>query len=171
MIGGKRKLESYALAGIALDTAQSLENILQLVLTWVLQKEGDLTIFLLETESKAARKKTLGQFMVELRKRTGVHKELDTMLDSFLDRRNMLAHRLDDIPGWKRETAEDFDQVEHFLKRLILDSGELIKIFAALTREWQKETMPDADLPGTDLVDEFTEHYRPFVDNLFFKKE
>lgn len=170
---GEEEMESMARVGIALRLVQTVEVVLRLVMTFVLQKdEGPLSIQKLEAQTKAERKKTLGYFLIELRKRAGLRDDLEAMLDRFLEARNTLAHRLDDIPGWEqRDTVEGRLQAYHFLSQLSKDSFTLVRIFTALTAEWQKEAMPDAQLPNAKEVEELTKDYRPIVDDLFFAKE
>ena len=164
-------VERHALVGIALRHSQSVEGILKLITTFVFQKGDKLDILLLETQTKAEQKKTLGYFIGELRKRVGLRDDLEDMLISFLDRRNMLAHRLGEVPGWQEGPEAGFTETRKFLTGFISDSHGLLMIFAALVQDWQKDAMPGAELPNDELVAKMTERYKPYLDDLFFEKE
>lgn len=88
-----------------------------------------------------------------------------------MERRNTLAHHLEEVPGWKEKTPEAYAASNRFLYQLTTDSHELQMIFVALSRAWQKEVMPDAVLPEQDAIDEMTKHYQPILNELFFKKD
>lgn len=170
---GEEEVENMARVGIALDLVQSVEDALRLVMTFVLQKDdGPLNIAKLEAQTKAERKKTLGYFIGELRKRAGLREDLEEILDRFLEARNTLAHRLDEIPGWEqRRTAQGRLQAYQFLSQLMEDSFTLVRVFATLTLEWQREAMPGAELPYAKEVEELTKQHRAILDDLFFAKE
>lgn len=165
------EIEVFALVGIALNSAQSVEQILRLVMTFVLQKGDRLDLLTLEAQEAAERKKTIGYFLRELRKRAGIAPGLDKKLDSFLERRNLLAHNLHGVPGWGPKTAKGQAAGRAFLMRFIDDSHELLIIFVALANAWQKDALPGAALPRQDLVDELTKDHVPMLDELFFAKD
>jgi hypothetical protein len=167
---GPSNVERYALVGMALDHVQSVEGMLKMVMTYVFQKGDRLDIFLLETQTNAERKKTLGYFIGELRKRVGLDPDFEAKLTSFLEHRNTLAHRLDDVPGWELGAEAGFNETRAFLTSLIKDSHELLMIFAALVRAWQREAMPDAQFPHDEAVAQMTERYAPLLDDLFVAK-
>lgn len=85
----RRELETFARIGIALHHVQVVEGLLRFVMTFVIQKGDSVDILKVE---EADRKKTLGYFMAELRKRAGLHPGLDRELVEFLEKRNTLAH-------------------------------------------------------------------------------
>lgn len=165
------EVELYALVGMALGHVQSVEDILPLVMTFVFQKGDKLDIYMIEAQTKAEQKKTLGYFIGELRKRVGIRADLEDKLLSFLERRNTLAHRLAEVPGWEAGPVAGFDETAIFLSTLIEDSHELLVIFATLVQAWQKEAMPFATLPHEDLIEKLTERYRLELYELFFEKE
>lgn len=85
--------------GLAVIAGQGVEHLLSSCLTFPLHGEPLQTIeqlhILLERHSKA----TLGQLLKALRKRVDLHPTFDEMLDRFLQNRNVIAHRLHDVPG------------------------------------------------------------------------
>ena len=64
---------------------------------------------------KNERKKTIGYFLTELRKRADLHDQFDQKLRDFLDHRNTFIHNLHDVPGWNLETQGGKDVARQFI--------------------------------------------------------
>ena len=71
-------LEKNLLAsiGAALVMLQTTEKVIKLCMTLVLQKSNSLTLESLQHQERIERKKTLGYFLAELRKRADLAPEL-----------------------------------------------------------------------------------------------
>ena len=163
------EVDRFALAGIALSHVQSVERIIHHVLIFVLN-EDPWGMRILHAQTEVDRKRTLGYFLAQLRKRVGIREDLDAKLGSFLERRNTLAHRMQEIPGWEGKTAEAYMASRRFLLGLTRDSHELLMLFAALCLQWQRNAMPDAVLPHQDQIDHLAKNYVTELDDLFFRK-
>src|SRR4029077_19676966 len=53
--------------------------------------------------------------MKQMRDRVDIHPALEGLLESFVEHRNQLTHRLGDVPGWDLETPEGRDVASKFL--------------------------------------------------------
>jgi hypothetical protein len=94
----------------------------------------------LVAQSESERKRTLGYFLAELRKRAELDQHFDAALAEFLRRRNILAHRLSDIPGWDAGTHQGIYVGRRFINELLEMNHEVLKVFAGLVRAWQIQT-------------------------------
>src|SRR5581483_11635890 len=84
--------DTLAAIAVALLLAQTAERVIKLCMTFVLQKASPLTLELLEHQERAERRKTLGYFLSELRKRADLSPGFDVLLEDFLEKRNILVH-------------------------------------------------------------------------------
>ena len=158
--------------GAALVFVQSTEQLIRLCMTLVLQKDSPLTLEKLEKQTREERRKTLGYFLSELRKRTDLDENFDTLLEEFLEERNILVHRVDDIPGWSLQTTEGRKIAGAFVDSFTRKTVEIFKVFAGLLRSWQEQTNFDISVPGADeLFAEIDADYKSLVDDIFFEKE
>lgn len=80
--------------GLTLHGVQVTEQGFAFMLKWVFPKDSAMDLKTLYAMDKGTQKHTLGQLLVELRKRLDVHAEFDAMLAEFLDLRNRFVHRL-----------------------------------------------------------------------------
>jgi hypothetical protein len=166
------KVDLLARIGAALLSVQLTERALHLVTTFVIQKPGTITAEQLIAQSNAAQKKTLGCFLAELRQRVDLDGHFDRTLAEFLRRRNMLAHRLSDIPGWDTSTHRGIYAGRCFINELLEMNEVVLKVFAGLVRAWQAQTGSMAfDVPDHPFFKEVDTKYVPLVDNLFFAKD
>ena len=158
--------------GAALVLVQSTEQLIRLCMTYVLQKDSPLTIEKYEKQTREERKKTLGYFLGELRKRADLDEHFDALLETFLEERNILVHSVDDIPGWNLSTLEGCNIAGAFVDRFIRKTIEVHKVFLGLMRAWQEESKIDTPLPlGCKFFAEIDADYKTRVDDLFFEKE
>jgi len=160
-----------AAMGVALLLIQTTEQLLRLCITFVLQKQSPLTLEALERQEKAERKKTLGYFIGELRKRAALQDDLDLLLDEFLEDRNTFVHHVSNVQGWDIRTENGRVVCSAFVGGLIRRTETIMKIFLGLTRAWQLQ----AHLPEVpELAASFPEvHtvYAPLVDHFFRPKK
>jgi len=69
--------------GAAVVLARTAEQLIRLVMTFVLQKDSPLTVEKIERQSRDERRKTLGYFLAQLRRRADLDPEFDALLDAF----------------------------------------------------------------------------------------
>jgi hypothetical protein len=163
------RMDLLARIGVALLTVQTAERALRLITTFVLQKSGSIAPEELLAQSETERRKTLGYFLAELRKRAAIDPHFDATLAEFLRRRNTLVHNLSDFPGWDIHTHRGI-HAGGFVNELIGMTEEVLKVFAGLVRAWQiqigEATMPD--IRDHDFFREVDAKYVPMIDDLFF---
>jgi hypothetical protein len=153
-----------AAIGVALLLIQATEQLLRLCITLVLQKQMPLTLEALEQQERAERKKTLGYFITELRKRANLQENLDVLLDEFLEDRNTFVHHL---PGWNIRTEAGRVACSAFIGKLIQMAWTIMNVLLGLIRAWQLQVsfpeMPElaTHFPGVDNV------YAPLADYFF----
>src|SRR5438128_11469036 len=88
-----------ARVGMAMVTLQTVEQLIRLVTTYVIQGPEPLTLEYLQSLDRKERNKTIGFLLCELRKRVELDDTFDDTLRRFLDMRNTFIHNLDEIPG------------------------------------------------------------------------
>ena len=124
------------------------------------------------------RRKTLGTFIREMRNRASFHDDIQMVLERFLESRNCLIHRFDEIPGSNLETDYDRQTLEHFLAQLAADTEILMAFCQALIKKWANEIeLPESlsiQLQFVDQSDEFKDKVLSMVqymDSLVFAKK
>ncbi len=163
-----------AAIGTAVLVAQGAEDVLRLCMTFVVQKgDAPLTIETLEAQQSRERRKTIGYFVGELRKRATVRGDLDTLLSDFIEKRNTLIHRVHDVPGWDMRELEGRKVARSFADDLTVLSFEVAKIFVGFIRAWQEQRGIHTPLPsGTeDFFAEIDRRYVPLIDRVLSTKE
>jgi hypothetical protein len=123
-----------------------------------------------EAQKEAERKKTIGYFIAELKKRADVHPLLEANLSRFLTMRNQFVHSLADIPGWDTHTEEGQAVALKFVSELFHLSQALLKIFAAPVRSWGEQIGSGVPTPDNDFFRE-VETIMPMMNVLFTAKE
>jgi hypothetical protein len=108
---------------------QVTERVLRLVTTFVLQKSNSVTAETLLDQVESDRRKTLGYFLSELRKRADLDQHFDSTLAEFLSHRNTLVHHLSDLPGWDTETLGGIYVGRKFINELIAMNSKSLKSF------------------------------------------
>jgi hypothetical protein len=162
----RQQKETLAAIAVALLLAQTAERLIRLCMTFVLQQSSPLTLELLERQEKAERKKTLGYFLSELRKRAELDPSFDTLLERFLERRNALVHHFDHCLN----TEIGLAGANAFLDEMITDTDKVLKVFLGLLQAWQDETGIGPSAPNHALFSEVEAVYKPLVNELFFRK-
>jgi hypothetical protein len=152
--------------GMALLLVQSTERVIQFCMTWVLPPGGVNTLDALDREK--GRKRTLGQFLIELRKRVDLDDQFDSVLNEFLDKRNVLAHRLDTV--WSLENDEGIETARRFIKRFLSVDAAVRKVFLALMHAWQAQIGSNVQ-PPTSVFTESDKFYLSLANSMFFEKE
>jgi hypothetical protein len=158
--------------GVALLLVQTAERVIHSCLTLPLSGEAGVTLEALEAQSEDARKKTLGYFLKELRKRVDLDDSFDATLGDFLDKRNILVHRVEDAPGWDLSNEEGRANALQFIDGLIRSAGHIIKVFVGLMRAWAEQVNINVDVSEYQaFFDEIDRRYKPMVNMIFFEKE
>lgn len=152
--------------GLALVFLQTTEQLIRKCLTYVFPPDGGVTLEMLEQVGK--RKHTLGKFLCELRKRVDIDDQFDSILDEFLDMRNKLIHRLEDVPGWSLDNDDGLKIARHFVDRLLIIDQKVRGVFVTLLVTWAREAHITTPV---DHVFVNTEVYRNIVTALFLEKE
>lgn len=163
--------DTLAAIAVALLLAQTAERVIRLCMTFVLQKSSPLTLEALEHQQSAERRKTLGYFLAELRKRADLAIGFDRLLEDFLEKRNILVHDFGGRDEYSLNTAEGLAGANAFLRDMIRITEEVLKVFIGLVRAWQEQTGigPEGG-KGERFFDEIEEAYKPLVDEVFFQK-
>jgi hypothetical protein len=133
--------------GLAVIAGQGVERLLSTCLTFplngeTLQTEEQLQV-LIERHSQA----TLGRLLKALRQRVDLHPTFDGQLDRFLQSRNVIAHRLHDVPGGlDLHSDEGRGKLKAFLLQYMDDSRSVSIVLLGVLREWAPQV--GIDLPG-----------------------
>jgi hypothetical protein len=158
--------------GAMLVLLQATEKVINLCLTFVFQKHTRLTIEALAQQQNEERKKTIGYFLNELRKRTELDSSFDDLLREFLDARNTFIHKLDEIEGWSLGSVPGLKVAEKFLSKLATLNKKVLFTFSGFLRAWQDQVKLQVPIPAgsEDLFQHIDRYYTPLIDHLVFKK-
>jgi hypothetical protein len=156
--------------GVTLMLVQTVERILRLTMTFVFQKTSPLTLEAIETQQEAERRKTLGYFIAELKKRVDVHPSLEQGLSQFLTMRNAFVHNLSDVPGWDSDSDEGCAHSMKFVNQLFSLSQTVLKVFTGVIRSWQEQVKSDLPVPENAFFKEVDAKYTPLVHAMFAPK-
>lgn len=167
------RLDLMARVGIALMHVQITERALRLITTFVFQKSSPIMAEAIIAQTESERKKTMGYFLAELRKRVDLDRHFDSTLAEFLRRRNMLAHNLSDLPGWDTDTHHGIYLGRCFVNELLEMNDEVLKVFTGLIRAWQIQIGDTSNPPPVDhdFFKEVDARYVSLAEELFFAKD
>ena len=161
--------------GLAVIAGQGVERLLSSCLTFPLHGEPLQTVeqlqILLERHSKA----TLGQLLKGLRQRVDLHPTFDDKLDRFLKHRNVIAHRLHDVPGgYDLHSDEGRERLKAFLLQYMEDGHIVSMVLQGVLREWASQEGMD-NLNEQHLSQRMRDHLdvnvMPNLDALIRSKE
>jgi len=144
--------------GLAVIAGQGVEHLMSTCLTFPLQGEPLQTkeqlYDLLERHSKA----TLGQLLNVLRRRVNLHPAFDEQLARFLQSRNIIVHRLQDLPGgFDLHSDEGRERLKAFLLRYMDDGQNVSMVFLGVLREWARQE--GIDLPNEHHLSQSMQDY------------
>lgn len=163
--------DTLATIAVALLLAQTAERVIKLCMTFVLQKASPLTFELLEHQERAERRKTLGYFLSELRKRADLSPGFDVLLEDFLEKRNILVHEFGGRDEYSLNSQEGLAGANAFLQDMIRKTEEVLKVFIGLVRAWQEQTgIGPGATNGEPFFDEIEAVYKPLVNEVFYRK-
>jgi hypothetical protein len=157
-MSGDRELQTYALMGVCLLHVQLAERVLAGAVESVL---GDRTLTgaKLMEQTEYERKRTLGDFLKELRRCARIEPKFNDKLWRFLKMRNTFVHNLSEVPGWNPTTEEGRKVATEFLAELLAlalgVTGVSISLFTVSAREEFGEDL----IEGNRLVSQLEEHF------------
>jgi hypothetical protein len=137
---------AFGVIGETLYMIQLSEWAIQTCLIYVFS-ENEISVESLFSENEVIRKKTLGQVLTVLRKRSEVHPQFDEMLRVFLEKRNLFIHHIFNDPGYSLSTKESCEKVEAFLNDLQDYAWNIQNVFLGCLTYWSKETGIDDFMP------------------------
>jgi hypothetical protein len=111
-------MDTLALIGICLLQVQLAEQVLAWALESVLQ-DKTLTAEKLMEQTESERKRTLGDFLKELKTRAKIEHDFKDKLYRFLKLRNIFVHNVDEVQGWNLDTGEGRKIATAFVKELL----------------------------------------------------
>jgi hypothetical protein len=95
--------DMLASIGAAVVLCHTVESCMRMCLLWVFPGDTPRTMEMIEVQTKADQKRTIGQFVAKLRERVGVQEDFDEMLSRFIENRNKLIHRPQTSPDGVRK--------------------------------------------------------------------
>ena len=127
-------------------------------------------------QEEAEKKKTIGYFLAELRKRVDVDDSLDELLVDFLNNRNSFVHDLSSFEAWDFHKNKSALQSKKLVFDFMKQTDKVMKIFAGLILSWQEQVQTQTDrlgpvLPNHEWFNEVDSVYKPLMDRLFFAKD
>jgi hypothetical protein len=132
--------------GITLQGVQGVEQILGFCLRLVFPTDPSLSLAALYTMDAGSRKRTLGQLVVELRKRVEVQSDFDAMLREFVELRNRFVHHLFNERDCTLATDESCTRAVEVMRRLQLLTWDIQNILMAYNLLWvQHSGIPEFD--------------------------
>jgi hypothetical protein len=133
--------------GVAVIAGQGVERLMSTCLTFPLHGEPLQNVEQLQALLDRHSKATLGQLLNALRKRVDLHPTFDDKLDRFLQYRNVIAHRLHDVPGgFDLHSDEGRGRLKAFLLLYMDDGQNVSMVLLGVLREWTRQE--GIDLPS-----------------------
>lgn len=162
--------EVFAQIGVHLLLVQDFEFLLRFTVRIALRDRSEVTIDALTDDDR----RTMGQFIRDLRKDAALHTDLDALLKQVLDDRNLFAHALRQQTWFDTTTTEGRDRIWAWFARAQPRLEEAIMIFTAFAVSYAKQTGFSGDLSKMpwvgDFYSELTKTYIPRVGTLIAKK-
>ena len=163
--------DTLAAMAVALLLIQTTERVIKLCMTFVLQRSSPLTWEVLQRQKKEERRKTLGYFLGELRKRADLDPGFDNLLEEFLEKRNILVHDFGGLDDYSLNSEAGLVAANTFVARMIQVTESVLLVFVGLTRAWQEQAGMQAGEGGDHpLFAEVDKAYKPLVNDIFFRK-
>lgn len=126
--------------GLAMIAGQGVEHLLSSCLTFPLHGEPLQTVEQLQLLFERHSKATLGRLLKALRERADLHPTFDDKLERFLQHRNIIAHRLHDVPGgFDLHSDEGRGRLKAFLLQYMEDGHIVSMVFLGILRGWASQ--------------------------------
>ncbi|RYX97749.1 MAG: hypothetical protein EOO28_02620 [Comamonadaceae bacterium] len=160
--------------GLAVIAGQSVERLMSTCLTYVLHDEPLTSLPQLESILRRHTKATLGQLLKALREKVDLHPAFDTRFERFLESRNIIAHRLHDVPcGLDLHSDEGRTRLKAFFLLFIEDGEVLSMVFLGLLRDWSQQVgieLPCAPHATPAMLDHIDANVVPHLNTLLRTK-
>ena len=117
----------------------------------------------------------MGQLLKALRQRAELHPTFDDQLARFLKYRNVIAHRLHDVPGGlDLHSDEGRRRLKVFLLQYMDDGQKVSMVLLGLLREWARQE--DINLPNEHhlsqrMLDDLEANVEPNLQDLIRSRE
>lgn len=133
--------------GLAVLAGQGVEHLMSNCLTFPLHGEPLQTVEQLQTLFERHSKATLGQLLNSLRQRVDLHPTFDGQLGRFLQYRNVITHRLHDVPGGlDLHSDEGRRRLKTFLLQYMDDGRKVSMVLLGVLHAWARQE--GIDIPG-----------------------
>lgn len=83
-------------------------------------------------QTEYERKRTLGEFLKELKTWTNIEPKFKDSLYRFLKMRNIFVHNVDEVPGWNLDTQQGRKIANVFLRELCMLAAFVASVFLTL---------------------------------------
>lgn len=134
--------------GLAVIAGQGVEHQMSTCMTFPLHGELLETVEQLQALLGRHSKATLGHLLKALRQRVDLHPSFDDQLERFLQYRNVIAHRLHDVPGgFDLHSDEGRGRLKAFLLRYMDDGQNVSMVLLGVLQKWARQE-------GIDLLNE-----------------
>jgi len=138
---------AFGVIGETLYMIQLAEWAIQTCMIFVFTGKNQISVERLYSENATIRKKTLGQVLAELRKRTEVHPQFNQMLKTFVEKRNFFVHHIFNDKDYSLATKDSCENIEDFLNDLQDYAWNVQNVFLGCLTNWMKETGVDELMP------------------------
>jgi hypothetical protein len=160
--------------GLAVIAGQGVERLMSTCLTFPLHGEPLQTVEQVQALLGRHSKATLGQLLNALRQRVDLHPTFDDQLERFLQYRNVIAHRLHDVPGGlDLHSDKGRVRLKAFLLQYMDDGQSVTMVLLGVLQEWARQV--GIDLPGEHhlsqrMRDHLDAHVVPNLEDLIRSK-
>jgi hypothetical protein len=124
--------------GLTLFYLQGVENSIEFMLDWVFPENPTIRLGNLYLAKPAERRQTLGQLLLELRKKTEVNPQFNAMLTRFLEDRNRFIHRLFNEPEFALRTDASCLKASEFLRGFQQNMWDISNLVMSYNLLWVK---------------------------------
>ncbi len=128
----------FSTIGETLYMIQLAEHAIKLCGDFAFSGQKNFSLEKLYSNQKKDRKRTLGQLLTELRKIVNIHPQFDSILKSFVEKRNFFAHNIFNDPNYGLVSDETCKQTEGFLLDLQDDAWNVQNVFMGVLLYWAK---------------------------------
>jgi hypothetical protein len=140
-------------------------------MTYVLPKDGKITVESLERQTAEEAKKTLGYFLGQLRRRVPVQAGFDAELSEFLELRNKLVHHLYEVEGLNFATPEGREVAEAFILKACVKTMHITLIFVSLIQLWVDHVGLSSEDQDKEFLSELRNSYMPMLNSIFISNK
>src|SRR6266446_4661227 len=129
--------KAFTTMGETLYMIQLAEHAIKICIKFVFNNKKSLSLESIYANKKNARK-TLGRLLNELRAKTHIHLEFDSILKSFVDKRNFFVHSIFDDLNYSLSSYESCEKLEQFPSDLQDDAWNVQNVFWGCLIHWAK---------------------------------